>query len=525
MCGLVFDGLKDLPAGQMRQIGFLIEDRLATVHHTGERRRHRDGGAGRPFRHLITSAAAHRRWSYLALFVTVIAAGAVAWLDQPDFISGTRLAVIGAPVSGGADDTALLAEQRALVKKAASRLTAPARGAAALDAVGLRKVYPDLIDAPSTGDEARAAGVERLARAISVIPGDAATSLQVDISHRDPVVAAALAIALVEPDIEPPAAVAKPAAPPAAAIRPDDAERWRARAAVETERTLLAARLAEFDRAAGGISADLSRAALELAKTPHTVDPPPQTGDADGLERASADLANLKLKRLELTAKYQDDFPSVRAIDEQIAKLTGFIAEQRSKAAPHGQPLKSAANPAYALLAAEQARLTASLDDIARQRSDTGQRLRDLDKRLAAFDATEQTLAARQPATVAAASAPSGAPRLVRAGTLLRRAHDDRPMLIAEIGCAGICAAAMLPLLLYRRRRVFATPSEVEFALGLPVIACRSDTGGIDDSNRLATRIAPPPRGRMIDHELIEHDPFASRPMPTAVGHSSIRPH
>lgn len=395
---------------------------------------------------LWRSLRVHWRAAAVVLAATAALCAVVASEDGPDAIASLQITApdLAGPNPAGPDPIGPGTARPALAA-AAARLRDPDTRLAALYAVGLSRVFPDLLP----GDpDARARALARLDAVEQT--ADLPDGLLISTRLPDARLAAALDRELAGTVLDLPPRPALAAAPPA----PDDRLR-----ALGGEEARLQTALDETDRQAEALSARLTDLARDMVAALRVADTRPPT--ADVLDQAQKLLAELQLQRVELSSKYTDAFPAIPAMDAEIEKLQGFVAaeEHRTTRAP------PAANPGFAMLSAERLRVSNELQALNVQRTAMRSRLDTLQARTDALDRTPAPRPAPAP------------PRLVAQPVLLGHAADPRPGMIAAVALAGLLLAALAPLLRLRRRRVFATPAEVEAALGLPVLRCLDRDG------------------------------------------------
>ena len=374
-------------------------------------------------RDLWESLRVHRRAGWLVMLGAGLLA-ALFWVaEPPDEFATARL---DAPV----------AEAAALLGRPDTRLDA-------LSAVGLTRVFPGLLP----GDPAdRRIALARLDQAIA-IRREGEHALTIDVHLADPRLAGALLRELLAPVVAP---AAESAPVPARPARLDD---------LRAERARIDATLDAADNRAAAVSASMTDLARDMVGALRVADAKPPT--ADVVDEARKLLAELQLKRVELSSKYQDDFPAIGAVDGEIAKLRGFIDAEEHRATAR----RPAANPVFETLTAERRRLATELDGLDAQRAALRARQQSLQ---AAIDTAE-----RQPAP----PPPVAAPRAVAGPVQLVAEPDLRLVVVPAILALGVILALLTQFLLLRQRRVFATVAEVEAVLELPVLRCLDASG------------------------------------------------
>jgi len=389
---------------------------------------------------LWRSLLVHWRAGAAVLLLACGIAAILGYAERPDSIAVIRI------TAASRTDQPALAALAGMLRQPATRLDA-------LYAVGLSRVFPDLLPGEAGAHSLALARLD-LAQRVDYAAGDGALAVTTRLA--EPRIAAALDRELVQSALDglapsPPVGVAP-------LFRPE--ERLDA---LRAEQARLQTALDAADRQAVTLSARMTDLARDMVASLRVADPRPPTDDV--LDQARKLLAEMQLKRVELSSKYTDDFPAIAATDAEIAKLQGFVAAQEHRATPR----PPAANPAFATLGAERARVGGELQALQAQRADAQARLQALQPRIDALE--------RRPAPTALPAAALPPERFVVEGVTLATAADPRPALLGAVLLAGLLLAALVPIVLLRFRRVFATPAEVEAALGLPVLRCLDRDG------------------------------------------------
>jgi hypothetical protein len=364
-----------------------------------------------------------------------VAALVAAWLLQgPVSVATTRLAV-SAPAER--EDVAV---QRLLVTAAAA-LDSPTARLAVLQAAGWKLVFPDLspgrsLDVPEA--------LRRLERQQSLQLGPDGVSVLVSAWHTTPVVARVVDDAMVDAVMT---HVAASTAQPLA----------EARAA----RAKFSATLAAMDQRAATLSQSLTDLARDMVGALKATDiRSPSTEVAD---QGAALLAELQLKRVQVASKYQDSYPAVVALDEEIAKLRAVVGKEQRRSSV----VRNAANPVFSALGEERKRIGAELETLNAHRVAMREQIAAIDRQIAATSAMTRA-------------------QLRPGGLRLSIGPDPRLLSLPLITVVGVSGTWLLQWLLMRQRHTLVTPLEAELVLGVPVLRCL-DTEGV------STRLVEPP--------------------------------
>ena len=268
----------------------------------------------------------------------------------------------------------------------------------------------------------------------------------------------------------------------------------RNQAELETARRDTASRLREA-------TARLDNLNGSLGKVARTVPLYSESTSTPAIETAKARLLELELRRNELMAKYSPNSRFVTDVNNQIALVRQFLA-QETRQGPSTQ--RVGANPTYEGLQAEAIRLRAEVDSLrARQTTLDGQvaaledrraRLEQLEREYRELALNRQILEQQYQAYAAKAeearimedldSRQAANIRIVERAVPPTEGRNLQPLIIA----LGLVAALMTALAaaLFREftRTTLVTPEAAERSLGLPVLVAVPLKAGS----------APPPR-------------------------------
>ncbi len=368
-----------------------------------------------------------------------LAAAAAAWLLQgPVVLASTRLAL--APPTETHLDHNDVAVQR-LLATSMGALDSPAVRLEVLHMAGWKLVFPDLSpDRPIDAPEA----LRRLARQQSLQVAPDGLGIVVATWHRNAAAAQALNEALVSAVL---------------AHQTDAAD--DARAALSTTRARLAAELDAGDKRAAALSQSLTDLARDMVAALKSTDN--RTASTEVSDQGAALLAELQLKRVQLASKYQDGYPALTAMDNEIAKLRAVVAGEQRRSSV----LRAAATPVFTALGEERKRVSTELEALNARRDTRRGQIATIDRQLAG-------------------SVPVATPRLRAGGVLLTAGPDPRLVSLPLILLVGVSGTLLLQWLLMRQRSAVVTPMEAELVLGMPVLRCL-------DADGVSTRAVDPP--------------------------------
>jgi hypothetical protein len=215
----------------------------------------------------------------------------------------------------------------------------------------------------------------------------------------------------------------------------------------------LAKQLAEADQRANVLSQSLTDLARDMVSALKSTDN--RTESSEVSDQGAALLAELQLKRVQLASKYQDGYPPLTALDEEIAKLHSLVAgEQRRSSA-----VRSVANPVFTALSEERRRVAAELAALNTRRDMLRSQIDSIDRKFSFGPETEDK------------------PRLMAGGMLLSSGRDPRMLSVPLIIIVGATGTLLLQWLLLRQRSALVTPVEAEITLGVPVLRCLDEDG------------------------------------------------
>jgi hypothetical protein len=400
---------------------------------------------------MLESLRYHARVWWGGVGVT-LAALLAAWLLQgPVVLASTRLEM-QAPPEGSTTrfDHNDVAVQR-LVATAIGALDSPTARLMALHAAGWKLVFPDLSpDRPIDTPEA----LRRLAQQQSLQVAPDGLGIVVAAWHRNPAAARALDDALVA------AVLAHQTEEPTdlpADFRPG----------LRANRARLTAELEAADRRAASLSQSLTDLARDMVSALKSTDN--RSVSTEVSDQGAALLAELQLKRVQLGSKYQDGYPALSALDDEIAKLRSVVAGEQRRSSV----VRSSANPVFLALGEERKRVGAELDALNARRDGLRGQIAGIDRQFSGQVSS-------------AAPEISERPRLSAGDMLLTSGADPRFMSLPMILLVGALGTFLLQWLLMRQRSALVTPVEAELILGVPVLRCL-------DGDGISTRAVEPP--------------------------------
>jgi hypothetical protein len=388
-------------------------------------------------------------WGGVAVTLAALLA---AWLLQgPVVLASTRLEMQPPPEGSTTrlDHNDVLVQR--LVATAIGALDSPTARLMALHAAGWKLVFPDLSpDRPIDTPEA----LRRLTQQQSLQVAPDGLGIIVAAWHRNPAAAKALDDALV-------AAVL--------AHQTDDPTDLPAdfRPGLRANRARLTAELQAADHRAASLSQSLTDLARDMVSALKSTDN--RSVSTEVSDQGAALLAELQLKRVQLGSKYQDGYPALSALDDEITKLRSVVAGEQRRSSV----VRSAANPVFLALGEERKRVGAELDTLNARRDG-------LRGQIAAID--------RQFSGQISPGAPemSERPKLSAGVMLLTSGADPRFISLPMIITVGTLGTFLLQWLLMRQRSALVTPVEAELILGVPVLRCL-------DGDGVSTRAVEPP--------------------------------
>lgn len=234
--------------------------------------------------------------------------------------------------------------------------------------------------------------------------------------------------------------------------------------------------------------ARLATVTQQLRTVPPTVQAFAESARSQQATGLTDSLVKLTIQRRELLARYKDDFPLVRDVEQQIAAVRSQIAGAASR---EGAAVRTGRNGLYDELKVQEATLTAQVQGLQARRATlagqaeriatrndelvtVAQRYRELQRTRDVLDQSYRSIArSSEEAQLAnAVERAAGANvRVVQPPDAPLSGTSQRALLMGGGVAAGLVAAAATLLLTSLTRRVALNEADVEQALGLPVLA------------------------------------------------------
>ncbi|MDD2880618.1 MAG: hypothetical protein PHQ58_09280 [Rhodoferax sp.] len=213
-----------------------------------------------------------------------------------------------------------------------------------------------------------------------------------------------------------------------------------------------------------------------------------ETQRSDALESARKLLLDLKLKERDLSDKFQDNNLTVQDVRADIAQANAFIHDLEAKPT---KTVRTGRSPARDVVESDLLRTLADVEQARAGKSTLVNQQTAIDKRLAAFAATEIELPAlERERRFAEVNYDAAAKRLrdeqaleeldrkrrsnvsiVQAPVVPLEGKSMQPVILMVGLFLSLCAALLTAFLSALLRDTFLTPAQVERRLGLPMLA------------------------------------------------------
>jgi uncharacterized protein involved in exopolysaccharide biosynthesis len=461
-------------------------------------------------RDLLIEVFYHKKIIFIAFIVPVLLGLGAALMSKPTYVSQARLLVLYGseyfyrPVTGTASSSVAL-DRNEIILGELQVLQSTTLAMETLQAVGIDRVYPGT----PVGDQgALERAALRFEKDLSLSSIAQSNILELSFRSYDPDVAADVLRALIAGYLERRIAVFAHAPSPTA--QTDQATFLdRLHAAEDAfstftnehgignfdEQMLLLLRMQSANRqdqdasaqAVSETTAKLAAVQQQIGHVPASVQLYAETDRSRKAEVLNENLAQLQIKRRDLTSRYQPNAPGVQDVDRQIASLQSQLGHEPSH---ESADVRAGRNPVYEALAgqlvelraaleglkAKQAQLAASAAAIAarvREFNDSAQQYRDLLRNRDVLDQTYRAFVRSNEETQIADTAERSRAANIRVVQPPERPVQGRNMgliLIAGgivVGCMAALAALAVSNAL---KQVFISVRDASVALDLPVL-------------------------------------------------------
>jgi len=234
--------------------------------------------------------------------------------------------------------------------------------------------------------------------------------------------------------------------------------------------------------------ARLATVTRQLRTVPATVQAFAESARSQQATGLTESLVKLTIQRRELLARYKDDFPLVRDVEQQIAAVRSQIAGTASR---EGAAVRTGRNSLYDELKVQEATLTAQVQGLQARRATlaaqserigarndelvtVAQQYRELQRTRDVLDQSYRSIArsSEESQLANAVERAAGANvRVVQPPDAPLNGTSQRALLMAGGVVVGLVAAAATLLLTSLMRRVALDEADMELGLELPVLA------------------------------------------------------
>lgn len=258
--------------------------------------------------------------------------------------------------------------------------------------------------------------------------------------------------------------------------------------------------------------AEIANARARIAELPdRVIDFQESTNRVDN-DTARARLYALEIERDNLRAKYNENWPRVREVEQELEATRRFMQTQR----PNYETQRAIRNPTVEFLTnhlvtiqLEQDGIVRQLDELTRQKSlaerrvaelrEAEQQSKELERKRAVLERLYRDLSLRAEAAKVdeqAARIRASNVRVVEWANAPLRGRSLATSFIAAGLMSGLLLAGATGLAAVRNRQVFVVPVEVERALGMPLLGTFNDSprgfeapGARMETMAMATRV------------------------------------
>jgi len=479
------------------------------------------GAAPYSARDLITAIFYHKRAMVIAFLIPVLLALGVGFRMRPIFIAQARLLVLNgsdyvfhpAPGQGGSD---IALDRNQIVQGELQILQSSTLAADVLHQVGLDRIYPTL----RGSDEVREGLAEsRFAADLTVSVVPLSSVIELGFSNRDRAVATQVLKTLIEQYLQRRKAVFDTTPTDTVNLqRTQFAEQLhRAEVAVtqfgaahsitniDEQITLLLQQTSEnltaeqvTDQSIREATAKLVTLREQIQTVPPTVQIFAESNRTRESDAMADNLVALLAKQRDLRSRFNDDFPILANMNQQIEELQRRMAEIPARDASIA---REGRNTVYDSLRGQEITLAASLSGLQAKREELSLNAVALQKRLDELSLNSQeyhdllrsrdvldqsfrtiersSVEAQQAAALERLKSPNI--RVVQAPEAPAVGRNPQPIVWAGGAVLGIMAAGFVAIVCSAFRRVFVTVHDCETALDLPVLVTVQLWRSVDD--------------------------------------------
>jgi succinoglycan biosynthesis transport protein ExoP len=459
-------------------------------------------------RELLTPAFHHRQLAMLAFLLPLALAVLAAVLAQPVYTAESRLLILlgddyvfRSDVSGAAPGLSF--DRAQIVQAEMEILSARDLHADAIQAVGLRRVYPALADAPHGLEVA----TERFDKDLTIQNVPQSNVVDLTLRNRSAVVAAEVLNKLIDLYIERRREIFQQASPGKIDAERDQlkqrlaaidaqiaqfaADRGfgdydQALAAAQNQQSALTSEVESLDQQYATRSGRAAQLGGKIRRAPQSIELFSDRARSQQLDALTANLLALQAQRRDAVAKFADGYPLVADLDQRIAALQAQIS-----AAPAQQlaGVRMGPNPTHQQLDAEladsqgdmaglrlgrveAARALQAANARLRELIDIGPQYRDLVRNRALIEASFSDLAKRAEDTRLqdTLSRSQANVRVIQRAASPVRGKTGRFLLLGAGVALGCFTAASAVLFASAFSEEMITPRDVEQKLDVPII-------------------------------------------------------